>query len=143
MPDLSRAEAESLAISDLYCEYKVQKGQSGRAPVVNFKKSGLAQVKYKSRSVQLAVETAKAKAAFQWLTDNQPVTRCQWRCVFTFCFVGQFRDALAVYHKCTTFGCGSTTSAWRRRRRILVSQVTFERQSCFCILLGSKLRLGQ
>ena len=64
---LTEPEARSLAIVDLYCDFKRQRGQKGTAPVSNYKKLSVVRAEWRSGRVEDSLPTDRARAAYAWL----------------------------------------------------------------------------
>ena len=68
MLELSTEEAASLQLVNIYCDYKRQRGQGGRAPTAKLKKLSVVRVEWKAEA--LHPPTARARAAYLWLRTN-------------------------------------------------------------------------
>ena len=71
---LSAAEATSLALLDIKCDYKVIKG--GGAPMSNKKKTAVVKAVWRGQDVEASL-SAPAKLAFDWLCANN-ATYARW-----------------------------------------------------------------
>ena len=69
---LAEPEARSLAIVDLYCDFKRQRGQKGTAPVSNYKKLSVVRAEWRSGRVEDSLPTDRARAAYAWLLRENP-----------------------------------------------------------------------
>ena len=75
MLDLTAEEAASLQIVNLFCDYKKQFGERGTAPVYNVKKLSVVRAEWKEEPVWHGLTTDRAKAAYLWLREENPVYR--------------------------------------------------------------------
>ena len=75
MLDLTAEEAASLQIVNLFCDYKKQFGERGAAPVYNVKKLSVVRAEWKEEPVWHGLTTDRAKAAYLWLREENPVYR--------------------------------------------------------------------
>jgi len=67
--NLTHDEAYALAIVNLYCDHR--KEQKGKA-IPNHKKTSLCRAEWKKAAVEPNLPTARSKAAYTWLLENNP-----------------------------------------------------------------------
>ena len=75
MLELSEEEASSLQLIDLYCDFKRQRGQGGRAPVSNYKKMSVVRAEWRRSSPHDTVLTDRARVALRWFMEHPTYRR--------------------------------------------------------------------
>ena len=73
--DLTKDEAESLMIVDIYVDSSSHSGVTSSSGTPNLRKNSVVRGEYKQQSIEPT--TARAKAAFRWLCDNND-TYSRW-----------------------------------------------------------------
>ena len=72
MLDLSKEEASSLQLIDLYCDYRRQRGKKGHAPVWNYKKMSVIRAEWRRVSPDALDLSPRARAALHWFKHDHP-----------------------------------------------------------------------
>ncbi len=68
--ELSKEEASSLCPLRIFCDVKMQRGQSGRAAIANPKKRSVMRAQWNAISVEASLKTPMARAAFAYLVKH-------------------------------------------------------------------------
>jgi hypothetical protein len=72
---LSPEETRALQVVRLFCDFKRQRGMKGTAPMSNTKKLSVVRAEWSRLSVRTSLPTERAKAAYDFLTANNPTYR--------------------------------------------------------------------